>query len=148
MIVFQSDYGLETEKEYLETAGIEIKEYAPVTRNVYISGFHAGDEDSSSVFCETAISMTGTKESPVCDIHFNDMQVLRPDTFLDVAYADGITLENAVITKNRKKDIFKECSDITFKNVTYKKTRQSVREDYESIDNFESENLVFESTQK
>lgn len=145
MIVFQSDYGAETETQYLESAGIEIKKYAPVTRHVYINGFYAAQENASTAFCATAVSMTGTADSPVSDVHLKNIEVSRPDVFLKASYVDGLTLEDAVITRNRKKDTFEQCSDITFKNVTYAQTRQSALEDYSVIENFQSENVRFET---
>lgn len=145
MIVFQSDYGAETETQYLESAGIEIKKYAPVTRHVYINGFYAARENASTAFCATAVSMTGTADSPVSDVHLKNIEVSRPDVFLKASYVDGLTLEDAVITRNRKKDTFEQCSDITFKNVTYAQTRQSAQEDYSMIENFQSENVRFET---
>lgn len=145
MIVFQSDYGLEAESKYLESQGIEIKNYKPVTRHVYIDGFYATQPENVPVLCETAIKMTGTQESPVQDIHFSKIEVERPTTFLKAAYVDNVTLEDAKIVKNKKSDSFENCSNLTYRNVNFTESRCSKEEDYEEIENFVRENLTFET---
>lgn len=143
MIVFESDYGYETEKEYLEGEKVEIKEYPPITRNVYIDGFYAVSEKDVNNICETAIIMEGTDKSPVSDIHLSNFNVEKANQFMNLKYVDGLTLDNATITRNRKADKFESCKNISFSNVSYLKSKISQESDFSSIDNFKSENVAF-----
>ncbi|MCI8373677.1 MAG: glycoside hydrolase family 28 protein [Lachnospiraceae bacterium] len=143
MIIFQSDYGVEEETAYLESEGIQIEEQKPITRNVYIDGFYAAQPEHIGGLCETAILMEGVADSPISKIHFRNIQIDKPNTFMNLKYVEDLVLEEGVITKNRKKDTFENCRNITFHNVSFLNPRLSAEEDYSGIENFQSENLLF-----
>lgn len=143
MIVFESDYGYEDEMSFLNSEGIEVKEYPCVTRNVYITGFYAQPDENVNNICEKAVRMEGTEESPITDIYFSDFQITKANQFMDLKYVDNLVLDNASITKNKKQDNFENCKNITFNNVSYKQSKLSSEKDFEGIEGFSSENLTF-----
>lgn len=143
MIVFESDYGVADETEYLQSAGIEVVERTPVTRNIYINGFYATQPENISRLCENAIYMQGVEESPVSDVYFKNISIERPTTFMHLEYVDGLVLEDAEIIKGKEKDSFTGCKNITFRNVNFINCRKPVLEDYDSIENFTGENFNF-----
>lgn len=143
MIVFECDYGLADETEYLKSEGIEIKEYDPVTRNVYINGFYAEPDESVNNICEKAVRMEGTENSPITGIHFSNFTITRANQFMDLKYVENLTVDNATVTKNKKIDTFENCKNITFNNVSYTKSKLSSEKDFETIEGFESNNLTF-----
>lgn len=143
MIVFQSDYGLETEMEYFQSEGFEPKQYKPVTRHVYIDGFCATQPENVPTLCENAIKMTGTEDSPIQDVHFSNIEVERPTAFMKASYIEDVTLEQATITKNKKPDVFENCKNVTYKDVSFVDSKLSKEEDYAGIEGFVSDNLSF-----
>jgi len=143
MIVFESDYAVSDETEYLESEGIEIEEHNPITRNVYISGFYAEPDENVNNICEKAVRMEGTANSPITNIHFSDFVITRANQFMDLKYVDNLTLNTASITKNKKVDKFENCKNISFSDVSYMKSRLSSEKDFETIEGFEGENVTF-----
>ena len=82
-------------------------------------------------------------DSTISNIHFRNIQIDKPNTFMNLKYVEDLVLEEGVITKNRKKDTFENCRNITFHNVSFLNPRLSAKEDYSGIENFKSENLLF-----
>ena len=143
MIVFESDYGYEDEITYLEAEKVEIEKKPQIIRNVHINGFYAVPDENVNNICETVITMTGTKENPITDIYLSNFNVEKANQFMELKYVDGLTLQTATITRNRKKDTFENCKNISFTNVSYLKSRLSTEEDFSSIENFSGENVNF-----
>ena len=145
MILFESDYGVEKETEYLKSVGIEPEYHKPITRNIYIDGFYAVPEkENVTNMAEVAIKMTGVEDSPITNIHFSNFTVEKAKTFLEMSYVDGLTLENVTVTANKNPDVIENCKNITFKNVQFIQTKKSSEKDYEGIENFVSEGLTFD----
>lgn len=139
MIVFESDYGVESETEYYESIGATIKSLDPITRNVYIDNLQCTEDTK----CNVAIRMEGIESCPIENVHFSNMAFGEVQTFMKLNYVDGLTLENCTIAKNKNADEFTGCKNLTFKNVTFKNPKKNVTNDYSSIENFKEENIVY-----
>lgn len=141
MVVFESDYGVESETEAYKAQGITVKPLDPVTRNVYIDNLNCTEDTK----CNIAIRMEGVESCPIENVHFSNMTFGQVKQFMNLSYVDGLTLENCTIYKNKEADAFTGCKNLTFKNVTFKDPKRGVQNDYSSIENFTEENIVYES---
>ena len=139
MIVFESDYGVESETEFYESQGMKITPLDPITKNVYIDNLQCNED----VECTIAIRMEGIESCPIENIHFSNMAFGKVNQFMELSYVDGLTLENCTIEKNKAVDTFTECKNLTFKNVTFKNPKRGLTKDYSSIENFTEENIVY-----
>lgn len=148
MILFESDYGVEKETEYLKSVGIEPEYHKPITRNVYIDGFYATPEEEVDRMAAVAIKMTGVEDSPITNIHFSNFEIQQAETFMDLKWVDGLTLENVTVKQNKYADIFENCKNITFKNVSILESKKSAEEDYAGIENFVSESFTVEKVER
>lgn len=144
MILFESDYGVESETEYLKSVGIEPKYYKPVTRNIYIDGFYATPEKEVNRMATVAIKMTGVEDSPITNVHFSNFEIQQADTVMELEWVDGLTVENLTAKMGKEKDTFENCKNITFKNVSILESKKSEESDYAGIENFVSENFTVE----
>lgn len=141
LIVFESDYGVEKETEYLKSEGLEIVERTPITRNVYIDGVKASQEQGGYL-CNVGIYMRGIESSPITNVNFKNIEIERPTTFIDAQYVDGMTIDGGQTVKAKTKDILENCKNITFKNFKLVNCRRAVLEDYNGIENFTNENFT------
>lgn len=141
MVVFESDYGVESETEAYKAQGITVKPLDPVTRNVYIDNLNCTEDTK----CNIAIRMEGVESCPIENVHFSNMTFGQVKQFMNLSYVDGLTLEKCTIYKNKEADAFTGCKNLTFKNVTFKDPKRGVQNDYSSIENFTEENIVYES---
>lgn len=139
MIVFECDYGVESETEYYESQGMKITSLDPITRNVYIDNLQCTEDTE----CKIAIRMQGIESCPIENVHFSNMTFGIVNQFMKLSYVDGLTLENCTIGENTEADTFTECKNLTFKNITFKKPWNNVTNDYSSIENFTEENIVY-----
>lgn len=141
MIVFESDYGVESETESYNAQGVKFESLDPITRNVYIDNLNCTED----VKCTVAIRMEGVKDCPIENIHFSNMTFGQVNQFMKLSYVDGLTLENCTIEKNKEADTFEGCKNFTFKNVTFKEPKKGITNDYSTIENFTEENIVYGS---
>lgn len=141
MIVFESDYGVESETESYNAQGVKFESLDPITRNVYIDNLNCTED----VKCTVAIRMEGVEDCPIENIHFSNMTFGQVTQFMQLSYVDNLTLENCTIEKNKEADAFEGCKNLTFKNVTFKDPKKGITNDYSTIENFTEENIVYGS---